>query len=98
MIAVRSPVSFEHVGKPKVMAKSKTPQSVLDALHEARSALYSQQYELTNNIQRIQRSIDASIEAVKEVEAFDKDLLKEAKVKLANTIVAREILFNIPTL
>lgn len=70
----------------------------MDALHEARSALYSQQYELTNNIQRIQRSIDASIEDGKEVEAFDKDLLQEAQVKLAKTIVAREILFNIPNL
>lgn len=95
LIAVRGPVSFEHVGKPTVMAKSKTPQSVLDALHEARSALYSQQYELTSNIQRIQRSIDASIEDGKEVETFDKDLLQEAKIKLANTIMARETLFNL---
>jgi transcriptional regulator CtsR len=77
------------------MAKAKNPQSVLDAINEARSALYSQQYELIQNIQRIQRSIDASVEEGKTPDTFDTDLLNEAKVKLANTIMARETLFNL---
>lgn len=80
------------------MTKSKTPQSVLDALNEARSALYSQQYELMIQISRIQRSIDASITDGKEVSDLDKSLLQEAKAKLANTVMARETLFNLPTL
>jgi len=77
------------------MAKAKNPQSVLDAINEARSALYSQQYELVQNIQRIQRSIDASVEEGKTPDTFDTDLLNEAKVKLANTIMAREVLFSL---
>jgi hypothetical protein len=80
------------------MSKSKTPQSVLDALHEARSALYSQQFELIRNCQRIQRSVDAAKEAGKEVDSFDINLLAEAKAKLADTILARETLFDIPSL
>ena len=66
---------------------------MLDALHEARSALYSQQYELTNNIQRIQRSIDASIEAGKEASLFvtDGDVL-DLKAKVTRMwIRGREI-------
>jgi hypothetical protein len=77
------------------MAKAKNPQSVLDAINEARSALYSQQYELVQNIQRIQRSIDAAVEEGKTPDTFDTDLLNEAKVKLANTIMAREVLFSL---
>jgi hypothetical protein len=80
------------------MAKAKTPQSVVTALNEARSALYSQQFELIRNCQRIQRSIDAAVEAGKEVDSFDINLLAEAKGKLADTILARETLFDIPTL
>lgn len=80
------------------MSKSKTPQSVLDALNEARSALYSQQFELIRDISRIQRSIDAAVAEGKEVDSFDSNLLAEAKVKLANTVMSREVLFNIPNL
>ena len=80
------------------MSKSKTPQSVLDALNEARSALYAQQYELVLNCQRIQRSIDAALAEGKEVDSFDSGLLSEAKAKLADTMLAREVLFNIPNL
>lgn len=80
------------------MSKSRTPQSVLDALNEARSALYSQQFELIREISRIQRSIDASVAEGKEVDSFDSNLLAEAKVKLANTVMSREVLFNIPNL
>ena len=80
------------------MSKSKTPQSVLDALNEARSALYAQQYDLILNCQRIQRSIDAALETGKEVDSFDAGLLSEAKSKLADTILAREILFSLPNL
>ncbi len=80
------------------MTKSKTPQSVLDALHEARSALYSQQYELMIQISRIQRSIDAAVAEGKEVSDLDSNLLAEAKAKLANTVISREVLFNLPTL
>ena len=80
------------------MEKPKTPQSVLEALNEARSALYSQQFELIRDISRIQRSIDASVEEGKEVDSFDSNLLAEAKTKLANTVMAREVLFNIPNL
>ncbi len=80
------------------MSKSKTPQSVLEALNEARSALYAQQYDLILNCQRIQRSIDAALGEGKEVDSFDSGLLSEAKAKLADTILAREVLFNIPNL
>ena len=80
------------------MSKSKTPQSVLDALNEARCALYAQQYDLILNCQRIQRSLDAAKEAGKEADAFDASLLAEAKGKLADTILAREILFSLPNL
>ena len=80
------------------MAKAKTPQSVLNALNEARSALYSQQFELVRDCQRIQRSIDAAVEEGKEVDSFDANLLAEAKLKLANTILSREALFDIHNL
>jgi acyl-[acyl carrier protein]--UDP-N-acetylglucosamine O-acyltransferase len=80
------------------MSKSKTPQSVVTALNEARSALYSQQFELIRNCQRIQRSIDSAVEAGKEVDSFDINLLAEAKGKLADTILARETQFDIPNL
>ena len=80
------------------MPKAKTPQSILTALNEARSALYAQQFELIRNCQRIQRSIDSSVEAGKEVDSFDTDLLAEAKAKLADTVLARENLFEIPNL
>ena len=80
------------------MSKSKTPQSVLDALNEARSALYAQQYDLILNCQRIQRTLDAAKEAGKEVDSFDVSLLAEAKGKLADTILAREVLFSLPNL
>jgi len=70
----------------------------LEALNEARSALYAQQYDLILNCQRIQRSIDAALGEGKEVDSFDTNLLVEAKGKLADTILAREVLFNIPNL
>lgn len=78
------------------MSKAKTSQSILTALNEARSALYSQQFELIRNCQRIQRSIDAAVDAGKEVDSFDINLLAEAKGKLADTILARENLFDMP--
>ena len=102
LIAVRgrsSDRSKRNVGLTKhTMPKAKTPQSVLNALNEARSALYSQQFELVRDCQRIQRSIDAAVEEGKEVDSFDANLLAEAKLKLANTILSREALFDIPNL
>jgi hypothetical protein len=102
LIAVRgrsSNRSKRNVGlNSNTMSKSKTPQSVVTALNEARSALYSQQFELIRNCQRIQRSIDSAVEAGKEVDSFDINLLAEAKGKLADTILARETLFDIPNL
>lgn len=102
LIAVRgrsSDRSQRNVGLTKhTMSKAKTPQSILTALNEARSALYAQQFELIRNCQRIQRSIDSAVEAGKEVDSFDTDLLTEAKGKLADTVLARENLFDIPNL
>ena len=44
------------------------------------------------SISRIQTSIDAAIEAGKEADAYDKDILVEAKAKLATAVMARETL------
>ena len=72
--------------------KSKLTESQKEALTEARQALWEQQYALVQSISRIQTSIDAAIEAGKEADAYDKDILVEAKAKLATAVMARETL------
>ena len=72
--------------------KSKLTESQKEALTEARQALWEQQNALVQSISRIQTSIDAAIEAGKEADAYDKDILVEAKAKLATAVMARETL------
>ncbi len=72
--------------------KSRLTESQKQALTEARQALYDQQYGLIQSITRIQTSIDAAIEEGKEADAYDRDMLVEAKAKLATAVMARETL------
>ena len=81
----------QNVGSANTM-KSRLTESQKEALTEARQALYDQQYGLIQSITRIQTSIDAAIEAGKEADAYDKDILVEAKAKLATAVMARETL------
>lgn len=68
-------------------------QSVRNALDTARGALYAQQSEVLREITRIQRSIDAAVAAKQEPSSYDTELLATYKVKLADTVLARENLF-----
>jgi hypothetical protein len=68
-------------------------KSVAAALDMARSALYAQQSELLREIRSLQETMDRNEKNGQAADAYLTESMADRKVKLAETMVARETLY-----
>lgn len=73
--------------------KASMTKSVAAALDMARSALYTQQSELLREIRSLQETMDRNEKNGQAADAYLTESMADRKVKLAETMVARETLY-----
>ena len=69
--------------------------SVCTALEMARTALYSQQINIMRDIRDLMDVVDKAYNTDTPADSYIMDQLSERKVKLAETVVARETLYTV---